>query len=654
MKRFGKLTAAILAVVLLLSVIPTLALGETPEKYLVTRKMGEASPEYLGVPVAGDNCYHLNGKIYDTNGKSLFKLESGDYFYGIANDNVLVEDQYGDYFVYAVDPENKTFEKFGPYIEASVYVLEDEPEYDMVVVLSEAGATVFLESKTLKFENYAVEYCGGGMLYGIDMTQEPETAADIKGTLIDIATEATYLVEGGVVMVAFEKNSDYGTAITLEENSELGLGTVALDRMGKPVFEKSDACLYGSIGGGCFLKGDMTSNATSIVNKDGKEIMNLEDPPYDIMAYAFGEREYIVTELYDSESDTNTYEIYLVDSANGTLGEKFGPYETVYPFGDNLFAVTSEGEGYRFTGAAAAALDEAYFDGNEFSYDGHGLLLSMDSDGVISMRDKALELIKKLDPSYVEAYVAGDGAVVLKDNGKSGVLDSMGNTLLDAKYTFDDAYVHKFVGGNILTQATYINENKFGTDVYLSVWQDTPFVDVKQDSWYNSSVKTMFDDGIMVGTTDTKFDPNGIVSRYQFVSILYRLNGSPAVTGEIPFSDVEAGKWYSNAVLWAVQNNIVAGYSDGKFHGSDAITRQQAAAFLYRYTEFVGGAVDGRADLSTFADEGKISPWAEDSISWAVSEELLYGTESGGKMKLNPTSTCTRAEAAAIIARYVG
>ena len=125
--------------------------------------------------------------------------------------------------------------------------------------------------------------------------------------------------------------------------------------------------------------------------------------------------------------------------------------------------------------------------------------------------------------------------------------------------------------------------------------------------------------------------------------------GSPAVTGENAFTDVEAGSWYEDAIIWAAANGIVEGYGDGTFFPDADVTREQMAAILYRYAEYAGLDVTGRGDLTAFPDGESVSAWAEENVSWAVAEGLLTGRDDG---TLDPAGTATRAEIATILMRY--
>lgn len=186
------------------------------------------------------------------------------------------------------------------------------------------------------------------------------------------------------------------------------------------------------------------------------------------------------------------------------------------------------------------------------------------------------------------------------------------------------------------------------TATFSVVVKDTMhFDDVDEDAWYYDYVATVYYNDIMKGLTDTKFGTNSVLSRSQFATILYRLVGEPEVEFEDYFDDVAPGQWYSDAIIWAVEEGVVTGYADGRFGINDSLTREQLVVMLYRFE----GEPDANYDYSSFKDAGKVSSYATDAISWAVEKGLLTGKDGG--TRLDPQGKTTRAEAAAIIVRFL-
>ncbi|MBQ9931032.1 MAG: S-layer homology domain-containing protein, partial [Firmicutes bacterium] len=178
---------------------------------------------------------------------------------------------------------------------------------------------------------------------------------------------------------------------------------------------------------------------------------------------------------------------------------------------------------------------------------------------------------------------------------------------------------------------------------------DQIFTDVAATDWFASAVQYVYDKGMMNGTAADKFSPNATTTRGMIVTILWRLEGSPAVSGS-SFSDVAAGEWYSDAVAWAAENKIVTGYTSGEFGAKDDITREQLATILFRYAQYKGlEALTLEENLIGYPDEAAISSYAIPALNWAVGQGLINGMGDGS---LAPQGEATRAQVAAILMRY--
>ena len=173
-----------------------------------------------------------------------------------------------------------------------------------------------------------------------------------------------------------------------------------------------------------------------------------------------------------------------------------------------------------------------------------------------------------------------------------------------------------------------------------------PFRDVESGDWFHDAVRYVYDKGMMAGTSETAFSPNLTTTRGMIVTILYRMAGSPAVSGETGFEDVAAGAYYAKAVTWAAENGIVAGYGDGRFGPNDPITREQMTAILYRYARFQDYNTAGAAGLEDFRDASAVSGYAVESMKWAVDGKLVSGMGDG---TLAPQGSATRAQVAVIL-----
>ena len=179
--------------------------------------------------------------------------------------------------------------------------------------------------------------------------------------------------------------------------------------------------------------------------------------------------------------------------------------------------------------------------------------------------------------------------------------------------------------------------------------EDWPFVDVTEDKWYYDAVAYVYQQGIMVGMSETTFEPNTTVNRAQVVQMLYNLEGQPQVSGDSGFSDIRDGQWYAKAVAWASANDVVAGYEDGTFRPTRAVTREEFAQILYNYAKCKGYGLSASADLGKFPDSGQVSSWAETALGWANGNGLINGHDDG---RLDPKGSTIRAQAASILMNF--
>ena len=177
-----------------------------------------------------------------------------------------------------------------------------------------------------------------------------------------------------------------------------------------------------------------------------------------------------------------------------------------------------------------------------------------------------------------------------------------------------------------------------------------PFIDVHEGDWFYENVGYVYENGLMNGVSETLFEPNGTVTRGMIVTILHRLEGEPESDYDMPFTDVAEQQWYAGAVRWAAGEGIVTGVSATEFAPDDPITREQFAAILWRYAQSKGYDVSASADLTGFLDYGQISEYALPALQWAVGAGVMSGRGDG---ILAPQGTATRAEAAAMLMRFV-
>ena len=240
--------------------------------------------------------------------------------------------------------------------------------------------------------------------------------------------------------------------------------------------------------------------------------------------------------------------------------------------------------------------------------------------------------------SYVRAVIAPDGTKVaeLSKGQYSGWM-----------YRVNGEFPDTYMGAYELEDGDVI-EVLFTADYTKEPGAFLPFVDVT-NHWAYTDIKRVYNRGWMVGESATIFAPDQDLTRAMLAVILYAMAGEPEVTAANPFSDVPAGEWYTDAVIWAAANGIVVGCGDGTFRPEMAVTRAQAAVMLCGYAALAGRDVTARADLSVFGDAADIPAWAQAEMQWANAEKLILGRD--GKL-LAPNAAATRAEMASILSGY--
>ena len=199
---------------------------------------------------------------------------------------------------------------------------------------------------------------------------------------------------------------------------------------------------------------------------------------------------------------------------------------------------------------------------------------------------------------------------------------------------------HNYVNG-ICTRCGALDPNASEHDCPCDDYND-----LSSEQWYHAGVDYALQNGLMNGVGGGRFDPNGSLTRAMLVTILYRSENTPDVSGESnPFADVPEGQWYTDAVIWAAKEKIVNGMSETTFAPNESITREQIATILYRYA----GSPQVSGNLYQFSDAFSVSTYAYDAMLWAVKESIITGMNG----KLAPKDNATRAQIATILYRYL-
>ncbi|MGI6205206.1 MAG: S-layer homology domain-containing protein [Anaerovoracaceae bacterium] len=236
-----------------------------------------------------------------------------------------------------------------------------------------------------------------------------------------------------------------------------------------------------------------------------------------------------------------------------------------------------------------------------------------------------------LTATAAEGYTVDSVTVTTADGSSIAVSGSNGS------YTFT------MPASAVTVTAVFKEESTSDTDTL-------PFTDISADRWSRSAIAYAYNNGLFMGTSATEFSPEIEMSRAMLVSVLYRLEGSPSVSGDQPFSDVSSDAYYASAVEWASENGIAAGTSSETFDPDSSVTREQFATFLYRYAQYKNYSTTGTADLSGFSDSADVGSYAEAAVEWAVSEGIISGTDEN---MLLPKAGTTREQAASMLMRFI-
>ena len=262
---------------------------------------------------------------------------------------------------------------------------------------------------------------------------------------------------------------------------------------------------------------------------------------------------------------------------------------------------------------------------------------------------------------------AAEITITFDPNGGTGTMQPMkvksGEEFELPECTFTPPEGKEFAGWLAVNGNVYPAGNvaTFSIDQSLkATWKDKAEVDVTQmftdvtKNWAYPGIQYCVTHGIMGGMGDGTFAPTGTTTRAQIVQILYNLEGTPAVSGTTPFTDLTAN-WYKPAILWAYQNNVVAGKSPTTFDPEGPVTREQIAVILtqYMFNVLKMERTWTPADLSTFPDGANVSSWAKEAMQDAVALGLINGTKaSDGLVYLDPQGSATRQQVATILMNF--
>ena len=290
--------------------------------------------------------------------------------------------------------------------------------------------------------------------------------------------------------------------------------------------------------------------------------------------------------------------------------------------------------------------------GGSHRYDGYITIINPKNGSVSVSDDWADE-----DQKITLTITPDKGYVV----DKIEIVDAEGDKI-DAKKVEDEdnEYTFRMANCDVTVTVTFKEEGKTTTEDKEETEETdkteettTPetitFSDVKESDWFYKGVSYVVENGMMNGVGDNQFAPNAPLTREMLAVVLYNMEKQPESTGVNPFADVKADMWYTDAIVWANANGIVAGYDDSTFGLGDSITREQLAAILYRYAQLKGYDVTEKADLTGYTDSASISSYAVEAMQWANANGIVNGmTET----TLAPQGTATRAQVATMLMNF--
>jgi uncharacterized repeat protein (TIGR02543 family) len=271
-------------------------------------------------------------------------------------------------------------------------------------------------------------------------------------------------------------------------------------------------------------------------------------------------------------------------------------------------------------------------------------------DGTLTIRAKSSSS-GSATRSYTLSFNTNGGSEIKSVSKVSGTLVDLAEYKpVREGYTFDGWYRDIALTNSLSTVTLDRNITVYAKWTEEQIEKEEPsFGDVKAEDWFYDAVRYVNENGLMMGTSASQFSPVEYTTRGMIVAILHRLEDLPKADLDGLFQDVNPNGYYAEAIAWASDKKIVSGHSDGSFGPDDYITREQMAVILMNYAKFKGYDVSAAADLSDFADSGKVSAWALDAMSWANAEAFIQGSGE----KLMPASYAERAQVAAILQRFI-
>lgn len=353
------------------------------------------------------------------------------------------------------------------------------------------------------------------------------------------------------------------------------------------------------------------------------------------------------------KSATPKWTLNLKDNDGATMLVKGGSFVDYDPSNSQSENPPADfvADGYKVSESNGVYTVSKKSSGGSHRYDGYITIINP-KNGTVSVSDDWADEDQK-----ITLTITPDKGYVVD---KIEIVDAEGDKI-DAKKVEDkdDKYTFRMANCDVTVTVTFKEEGKT-EDKEETTTEETEteettkpetitFSDVKESDWFYKGVSYVVENGMMNGVGNDQFAPNAPLTREMLAVVLYNMEKQPESTGVNPFADVKADMWYTNAIVWANANGIVAGYDDSTFGLGDSITREQLAAILYRYAQMKGYDVTEKADLTGYTDSTAISGYAVEAMQWANANGIVNGmTET----TLAPQGTATRAQVATMLMNF--
>lgn len=347
----------------------------------------------------------------------------------------------------------------------------------------------------------------------------------------------------------------------------------------------------------------------------------------------------------DTVIDAGQYKMILTAGYSITAYEDLSGIIQV-PAGYRLAVSGNETDGFTYTAEKKSS-------GGSHSYDGYITVINP-KNGTVSVSDDWADEDQK-----ITLTITPDKGYVVD---KIEIVDLEGDKITAKKVEDkDDKYTFRMANCDVTVTVTFKEEGKTEDKEETNETEETDkteetttpetvaFSDVSESDWFYKGVSYVVENGMMNGVGENQFAPNAPLTREMLAVVLYNMEKQPESTGVNPFADVKADMWYTDAIVWANANGIVAGYDDSTFGLGDSITREQLAAILYRYAQMKGYDVTEKADLTGYADSAAISGYAVEAMQWANANGIVNGMTA---TTLAPQGTATRAQVAAMLMNF--